>query len=54
MPWKTITMTETKRAFVQKALAAGANLSALCREFNVTRKTGRSGGIVPARVDWMR
>lgn len=41
MPWKAITMKETKRAFVQKALAEGANLSALCREFDVTRKTGR-------------
>lgn len=41
MPWKTITMTETRRAFVIRALAKGANLSALCREFGVTRKTGR-------------
>ncbi len=41
MPWKTLTMTESRRAFVQRALAEGANLSALCREFNVTRKTGR-------------
>ena len=41
MPWKTITMTDTRRAFVSKALAKGANLSALCREFGVTRKTGR-------------
>lgn len=41
MPWKTITMTETRRSFVRRALAKGANLSALCREFGVTRRTGR-------------
>lgn len=34
-------MTETRRAFVRRALAKGANLSALCREFGITRKTGR-------------
>lgn len=41
MPWKTITMTEARRSFVRRALAKGANLSALCREFGITRKTGR-------------
>lgn len=41
MPWKIKTMNEVRRAFVQRALAKGANLSALCREFGVTRRTGR-------------
>jgi putative transposase len=41
MPWKTQTMKETRKLFVQRALAKGANLSALCREFNITRRTGR-------------
>ena len=34
-------MNEQRRAFVARALARGANLSALCREFGITRKTGR-------------
>lgn len=34
-------MTDLRAAFVRKALAKGANLSALCAEFGVTRKTGR-------------
>lgn len=34
-------MIEQRRAFVARALARGANLSALCREFGITRKTGR-------------
>jgi putative transposase len=33
-------MTDQRKEFVRKALAAGANLSALCREYGVTRKTG--------------
>jgi putative transposase len=34
-------MTQVRTSFVKKALAEGANLSALCREFGITRKTGR-------------
>lgn len=34
-------MTDQRREFVIKALAAGANLSALCAEYGITRKTGR-------------
>ena len=34
-------MSEQRRKFVQQGVAAGANLSALCREFGITRKTGR-------------
>lgn len=41
MPWKTETMNDVRKEFALKALMAGANLSALCREYGVTRKTGR-------------
>jgi putative transposase len=41
MPWKTNTMKDVRREFALKALSPGANLSALCREYGVTRKTGR-------------
>lgn len=34
-------MTDQRKEFVLKAIAPGANLSALCREYGVTRKTGR-------------
>lgn len=34
-------MTEVRALFVRRALAKDANLSALCAEFNITRKTGR-------------
>lgn len=34
-------MIEQRRQFVRRALAKGANLSALCRQFGITRKTGR-------------
>jgi putative transposase len=41
MPWKNHTMKDVRKEFALKALAAGANLTALCREYGVTRKTGR-------------
>jgi len=34
-------VTDQRRGFVQQALAAGANLSELCRAYGITRKTGR-------------
>lgn len=34
-------MIDSRKAFVQRALAVGANLSLLCRQFGITRKTGR-------------
>ena len=34
-------MNDVRKEFAMKALAAGANLSGLCREYGVTRKTGR-------------
>jgi len=60
MPWKTQTMIDTRRAFVRRALASGASLSALCREFNITRKTGRKwrdrarGGTLEALAELSR
>jgi putative transposase len=41
MPWKSETMNDVRKEFALKALAGGANLSALCREYGITRKTGR-------------
>jgi putative transposase len=41
MPWKTTTMKDVPKEFALKALAAGANLTALCLEYGLTRKTGR-------------
>lgn len=41
MPWKITTMKDVRKEFALKALAAGANLTALCLEYGVTRKTGR-------------
>jgi putative transposase len=41
MPWKTTTMKDVRKEFALKALASGANLTALCLEYGVTRKTGR-------------
>jgi putative transposase len=42
MPWKNENMNDVRKEFVRKALSEGANLSALCREYHVTRKTGRA------------
>ncbi len=41
MPWKITTMKDVRKEFALKALATGANLTALCLEYGVTRKTGR-------------
>jgi transposase InsO family protein len=40
MPWKEHRIMSLKMEFVQKATAAGANVSALCREYGITRQTG--------------
>lgn len=40
MPWKEETVEEQRRAFVVLAGEAGCNFSALCREFQITRRTG--------------
>ena len=40
MPWKEETVEDQRRAFVIRANEAGCNFSALCREFQITRRTG--------------
>jgi transposase InsO family protein len=40
MPWKEATPMSERKAFIGKALKAEANLSALCREYGISRKTG--------------
>lgn len=40
MPWKEITTMSQKASFVKQAKADNANISALCRSFEISRKTG--------------
>jgi transposase InsO family protein len=40
MPWKEHRIMSLKLEFVQKATVKGANISALCREYGITRQTG--------------
>ena len=40
MPWKETDVRSERIAFVARALSAGSNVSALCREFGISRKTG--------------
>lgn len=40
MPWKEETVENQRGTFVRRANEAGCNFSALCREFQITRKTG--------------
>ena len=40
MAWQESTVEERRAAFLALALAEGANVSALCRAFGVSRKTG--------------
>jgi transposase InsO family protein len=42
MPWKNETMNDVRKEFALKALVQGANLTELCLEYGVTRKTGRA------------
>jgi transposase InsO family protein len=39
MPWKETTTLSQRAAFIEQAQAEGANLSALCRSFAISRKT---------------
>jgi transposase InsO family protein len=39
MPWKETTTMSQRAAFIEQAQAEGANLSALCRSFAISRKT---------------
>lgn len=40
MPWKEITLTNQRQAFVEQACQEGANISQICRTFGISRKTG--------------
>ena len=40
MPWKVCTMMSEKERFRRVASLPNANMSELCREFGITRKTG--------------
>ena len=40
MPWKEATTTSLRREFVTLALQPEANISALCRRYGISRKTG--------------
>lgn len=40
MPWNEVSAMSLRREFVMLASSQGANLSALCRRFGVSRKTG--------------
>lgn len=40
MPWKEETVKNLRRTFVVRASEEGCNFSKLCREFQITRKTG--------------
>ncbi len=40
MPWEEVSIMDRREEFVRFALAAGANFSALCRTFGISRKTG--------------
>ena len=40
MPWKETTTMIERGEFIERAKEAGVNLSALCREYGISRKTG--------------
>lgn len=40
MPWQEVSVMDRRREFVDFAKADGANLSLLCRQFGISRKTG--------------
>lgn len=40
MPWKRATTMSQRKAFVEEASREGANISELCREYGISRKTG--------------
>ncbi len=40
MPWKEKSRVELRKTFVMKAQEPGCNFSELCREYNISRKTG--------------
>ena len=40
MPWREKRVVKRREEFVLRALEPGANMSALCREYSISRKTG--------------
>lgn len=40
MPWQELSVTEQREEFVRLALAAGVNISELCRRFGISRANG--------------
>lgn len=40
MPWKEETIMSQREAFIKRLEGEGVNLSALCREFGISRPTG--------------
>jgi len=40
MPWSEVSRMGSRAEFTKLALVEGANLSALCRRFGISRKTG--------------
>jgi putative transposase len=40
VPWKDQRLMSQKLEFVEKATARGANVSALCAEYGISRQTG--------------
>jgi transposase InsO family protein len=40
MPWKECDQVSLRREFVELAMVEGANVSALCRRFGISRKSG--------------
>jgi transposase InsO family protein len=40
MPWRELTVIDQREEFVKLALAPGANISELCRRFNIARSNG--------------
>ncbi|HYD31861.1 MAG TPA: IS481 family transposase [Azospirillaceae bacterium] len=40
MPWQEVSLMERRKEFVRLAEQEGANVSALCRHFGISRKTG--------------
>src|SRR5512136_198369 len=40
MPWKEKTTMSQRKDFIKEANQKGANLSGLCREYGISRKTG--------------
>ena len=40
MPWRELSIMDQREEFVRLALAVGANRSALCRRFGISRSKG--------------